>query len=172
MAEIAQYRAPGSIVKAGAVGVVTLALLAFMGRFEGERYQPYQDPAVPGLWTVCKGITNRAAPGWVVPGKLYSVEECQAKEAELIDTVFAPRIASCTRVDLTQRQWEMLIDFGWNAGVANLCGSTLMRKLNAGDCAGAAGEFERWVQAGGRKWPGLVKRRKAEEREFAPWCKQ
>ena len=48
----------------------------------------------------------------------------------------------------------------------------LMRKLNAGDCAGAAGEFERWVQAGGRKWPGLVKRRKAEEREFAPWCKQ
>lgn len=165
-----QSRAPGAAVAVGATGVVTAFLLAFMGAHEGTRYKPYQDVAVPGLWTVCRGITNRAAHGWVVPGKTYTEAECTAKEIEIIETKIAPVIDTCRKVRITQRQWEMLADFAWNIGTKATCESTLMRKLNAGDCYGAAGEFDRWVKAGGRKWPGLAARRDAEQGEFVAWC--
>lgn len=165
-----QSRSPGAVVAVGATGVVTAFLLAFMGVHEGTRYKPYQDVAVPGLWTVCRGITNRAAPGWVVPGKTYTEAECTAKEIEIIETKVAPVIDTCRKVRITQRQWEMLVDFAWNVGTKSTCESTLMRKLNAGDCYGAAGEFDRWVKAGGRKWPGLANRRDAEQGEFVAWC--
>jgi lysozyme len=164
-------RSPGAIVKAGTVGVVTVFLLTFMGHHEGEKFVPYEDVAVPGLLTVCRGITNRAAPGWVIKDKRYTPAECDAKHAELIEKVFAPGVAKCTRVDITQRQWEMLMDFSWNEGIANTCGSTLMKRLNSGDCTGAVEAFDSWVYAGGRKWPGLINRRDAEQAEFVPWCK-
>ncbi|HTD03821.1 lysozyme [Undibacterium sp.] len=40
---------------------------------------------------------------------------------------------------------------------------TMVRKLNAGDYAGACNELPRWVYAGGKILPGLVKRRAAEQ---------
>ncbi|HCD1077247.1 TPA: glycoside hydrolase family protein, partial [Proteus mirabilis] len=40
--------------------------------------------------------------------------------------------------------------------------STLLKKLNAGDGAGACEEIKRWVYAGGKVWRGLVSRREVE----------
>lgn len=157
-------------VGVGTAGLVSAFLLAFTGKYEGTRYVPYEDPAVPGLWTVCRGVTNRAAPGWVQPGKHYTEAECADKEAKIIQTTIAPVVDACRKVSVTQRQWEMLIDFAWNVGPQNVCHSGLMRKLNAGDCQGAADQFEQWVKAGGRRWAGLVNRRQAEASEFRAWC--
>lgn len=159
-------------IAAGTAGAVTVALLSFMGNFEGDKYIPYQDPAVPGLWTVCRGVTNRLADGWVVPGKKYTEEECRAKETELIQTKISPVIDKCRTVAITQRQWEMLVDFAWNEGSNALCKSTLIRKINAGDCLGAAQEFKRWNKASGKVWRGLIRRRSAEEKEFLAWCER
>ncbi|MBK9497324.1 MAG: glycoside hydrolase family protein [Xanthomonadales bacterium] len=166
---------PGAIVKAGSAGIVTAFLLAWLTMYESSgvrKLVPFEDIAVPGLWTVCNGITNRAAPGWVVPGKRYTESECEAKEIWLIEGVFAPAIAKMVTVDITQRQWEMLIDFAWNVGLENLRTSTLLRRLNAGDCTGAVEEFDKWVRAGKRKYPGLVKRRDANQAQFVGWCKR
>ena len=44
--------------------------------------------------------------------------------------------------------------------------STLLRKLNAGDYAGAADEFLRWNKAGGKVLNGLTRRREAERALF------
>ena len=41
-------------------------------------------------------------------------------------------------------------DFAFNLGQARLKGSTLRRRLQAGDMAGAAGELRKWTRAGGR----------------------
>jgi lysozyme len=162
--------APNTKVVAGTMGAITAGLLAFMAQFEGTRYVPYVDPAVPGLLTVCRGITNRAAPGWVVAGKKYTEQECVDKEVELLEKVFSPPLAAMLKVDVTQRQWEMLLDFEWNEGINNLRTSTLMKKLNAGDCLGAAAEFDNWIKAGGVRLKGLANRRDAEQGEFIKYC--
>lgn len=53
-------------------------------------------------------------------------------------------------------------DFTYNLGAARLRSSTLRRKINAGEWPAAYRELEKWVNGGGRKLPGLVRRRQAE----------
>ena len=63
-------------------------------------------------------------------------------------------------VPLTQGQYDALVSFSFNTG--SLSVSTLRKKLLRGDYEGAAGEFQRWVFAAGRRLAGLVRRREAE----------
>jgi lysozyme len=69
-------------------------------------------------------------------------------------------------VPLTQNQFDALVSFVFNLGVGNFRTSTLLKKLNAGDNDGAAQEFGRWIHAGGKALPGLVRRREAERALF------
>ena len=62
-------------------------------------------------------------------------------------------------VPLTQRQYDALVSFSFNTG--SLSVSTLRKKLLRGDYEGAAGEFQRWVFAAGRRLPAPVRRREA-----------
>lgn len=57
-----------------------------------------------------------------------------------------------------------VVDFTFNLGVGRLQTSTLRRRINPRDWAGAAQEFRRSVYGGGRVLPGLVVRREAEAR--------
>lgn len=75
-------------------------------------------------------------------------------------------VAVAIRVPLQQREFDALVSFAFNVGVGALSGSTLARKLNAGDRAGAAAEFPRWNRSKGRVLPGLSKRRAAERALF------
>jgi lysozyme len=67
---------------------------------------------------------------------------------------------------LSDGQFAALASFAFNLGGGNLAKSTLLKKLNAGDYAGAAEEFGRWVKSGGQTLPGLVARRAAETALF------
>jgi lysozyme len=55
-----------------------------------------------------------------------------------------------------------LADFAYNLGLTRLKSSTLRRKINAGDIAGARIELAKWVRGGGKILPGLVARRAVE----------
>ena len=55
-----------------------------------------------------------------------------------------------------------LTDFAYNLGLGALRGSTLRKRINAGDWDGAKVEIRKWVRGGGRVLPGLVLRREAE----------
>ena len=55
-----------------------------------------------------------------------------------------------------------IVDFTFNLGVGRLQTSTLRRRINLMDWAGAALELRKWVHGGGRVLPGLVARRQAE----------
>jgi lysozyme len=70
-------------------------------------------------------------------------------------------------VQLTQPEFDSLCDFVFNCGSGNFASSTLLKLLNAGDYQGAAHEFERWDKSGGKELAGLLRRRVAEEQEFA-----
>lgn len=66
---------------------------------------------------------------------------------------------------LATGDWRVLnaiVDFAYNLGVGRLQTSTLRRKINAQDWAGAKAELMRWTRGGGRVLPGLVRRREAE----------
>lgn len=132
--------------------------IAAIKAHEGLRLQAYPDPASGGEpWTIGWGHT-----GGVKPGDFITLEQAEQFLAEDIET--AQRgIRNLVKVPLTEGQLWALTSFVFNLGVGALAKSTLLRKLNARDYAGAANEFGRWINAAGKPMPGLVRRR-AEER--------
>ena len=81
-------------------------------------------------------------------------------------------IIARSRVPLTQDHVDALTSLAFNIGESALFGhgkrepSTLWKKLQANDFAGAATEFRRWNRAGGVTLPGLTKRRQREAELF------
>jgi lysozyme len=128
--------------------------------------QAYPDPAhgwaVP---TICQGHTRG-----VFKGQTASKNECELFLAADIADIALPALQKHVRVPVTPAQAVALGDFVFNLGEANFARSTLLKKLNAGDCEGAAKEFSRWDKAGKERLPGLAKRREAERAQFAADC--
>lgn len=67
---------------------------------------------------------------------------------------------------LSDDQFAALVSFTFNMGGSALQRSTMRQKINYGQHKDAGLEFLRWVYAGGKILPGLVKRRKAEHNLF------
>ena len=128
---------------------------------EGLRLKAYPDPGTGGLpWTIGYGSTSGVTQKMVIT-------EAQAEQMLAADLVrFERAVERLVRVPLNQGQFDALVSFTYNVGEGNFTKSTLLRKLNAGDTAGAAEQFKRWVNAGGKVLPGLVKRRVAERALF------
>ena len=79
---------------------------------------------------------------------------------------FERAVERLIKVPLQECQNDALVSFAFNLGSGALQSSSLRRKLNRGDYAGAEREFHKWVFAGGRKLRGLVLRRAAEAELF------
>lgn len=136
--------------------------------------KPDGSPIYDGKWTIGYGCTEGVVEGmrWTHAQALEALRQELAKHAE--------GVARVVTVDLTQEQFDALTLFSYNVGAAALASSTLLRKLNAGDLAGAAPEFDKWVNSNGvKRVPGLVSRRAAEKALFmtpptieAPWMPQ
>jgi lysozyme len=146
--------------------------------YEKLRLQAYPDPGSPrakaqragkpsaGLsgapWTIGWGDTGPD----VVEGLTITVEEADQRFARRMALEFEPAVRRVIKVPLNQRQFDALVSIFYNAGVGNMSGSTLVRLLNLGDYAGAAGQFPRWNQSGGEVMKGLQRRREAERLVF------
>jgi lysozyme len=125
---------------------------------EGLRTSAYRDSV--GVWTIGYGHTNGVKPG-------DACDEGKAADWLLEDVAAAEAAVSrLVSVPLAQGAFDALVDFVFNLGEGALAGSTLLRKLNAGDPAGAAAEFPRWCHAGNAVLPGLVTRRARERALF------
>lgn len=162
----------GTIIVAGAIAPISDRLVDFVQQWEGREYVAYADPGQPKnktLITVCSGITNQALPGFVIEGKTYTKEECDQAEAQILQNV-SKSISVLLKQDVTIEQYEMLIDFTYNVGITNFSKSTLLKKINANDCKGAANEFAKWNRANGKVMRGLTNRRNAEKDRFDNWC--
>lgn len=134
------------------------------------KLDPYLDPV--GIWTIgwghaiwvgndfLRGAENRARARALYPGGITIAQAEDLLRADLMDT--CRDVQSVVRVPLTDNQFAALVSFTFNLGTGNLRKSTLLRLVNAGDFAGAAGEFQKWNKAGGRVLKGLTLRRKAE----------
>ncbi|ENT7738412.1 lysozyme [Salmonella enterica subsp. enterica] len=141
--------------------VIAAAMLGGNGGLEGRRHEPYRD--VAGVLTVCDGHTGKD----IVPGKHYTDAECDAllnKDLALI----AVRIDPLIKASIPNSERAALYSFAYNVGVGAFARSTLLKKLNTGDQAGACNELKRWTYAGGKQWKGLVTRREIEH-EVCTW---
>ena len=148
-----------------ATGVLTLSLsgLAFIGTSEGKRNVGYYDAV--GVPTSCVGHTGPD----VKVGKFYSDAMCDDLLRK--DTAVAQRdVQRLVTAKVTQEQYDALVSFTFNLGGPNLASSTLLKKINAGDCLGAAKEFPRWNRAKGIVLPGLTTRRNAEAHMWESGC--
>lgn len=143
-----------AVAGAGALAIVTVFLGGKDG-VEGRKYEAYKD--VAGVWTVCDGHTGRD----IVRGKTYTDRECD----QLLWKDLQPAkrtVDNLVKVPLGEYQRAALYSFVFNVGSDAFSKSTLLRKLNRGDHAGACEEMRRWVYAGGMRWKGLQNRREME----------
>jgi lysozyme len=131
-------------------------------QFEGVRLTAYPDPATGGdPWTIGYGHTGPE----VHSGMTITQEQAENYLMQDVAKAAADVNAKVT-VEITQGEFDALVDFAFNCGCGNLNGSTLLKKLNAGDYEGAAHEFEKWDMAAGKHMAGLLRRRQAEELLF------
>jgi lysozyme len=123
--------------------------------FEGLRLCKYKDPV--GIWTICYGHTG------FNPNNVNCMTEAQCVQTLRNDIArFETCVNNAVKVALNSNRFSALVSFSFNVGCGALQGSTLLRILNQGNYGGVCTELKKWVNGGGRRLPGLVRRRDAE----------
>lgn len=157
----------GAVARRVVVGALSISAAGTAGiiAHEGEVRKVYLDPI--NIPTVCVGhiATVKSTP----VGTPFSAERCRELLKQDLSASEAG-VRRAVKVPITQAQYDALVSFTFNVGPAAMQGSTLVRKLNAGDCWGAGAEFSRWTMAGGKHLRGLEIRRADERAAFETGC--
>lgn len=140
--------------------------IALIKDFEGCSLTAYPDPGTGGApWTIGYGWTQPVDGKPVRPGmKIDKDTADRLLKTGLVS--YENDVTRLVKVMLSQGQFDALVSFAYNLGARALSTSTLLRKLNSGDYAGAADEFLHWNKAGGKVLNGLTRRREAERALF------
>lgn len=134
--------------------------------FEGFSEVAY--PCSAGVWTIGFGTTKWYGSKDVIDGeKIDKATALKLLQHDLGE--FEEQVNRLVQVPLTQNQFDALVSFTYNVGGGALEQSTLLKKLNKGDYAGAAKQFMRWNKADGKVVKGLTNRRKREMELFSTY---
>jgi lysozyme len=114
--------------------------------------------------TIGWGSTHHG--GHIFDEKTYwTREQCDAAFMKDMEA-FEKAVRRNVKVALTPWQFDALVSFTYNVGEGNLKKSTLLKKVNSLDFAGAAQEFHKWNKANGKVLAGLTRRRASESLLF------
>lgn len=133
---------------------------SFIKEHEGLRLEAYRCSG--GVWTIGYGHTGTDVQQGL------QIDRAEAERLFGNDVArFEQELNRLLRTDgvaeLTQNQFDALLDFAFNVGCAKMRSSTLWRKIKANvNDPTIPDEFKRWKYAGGSISPGLVRRRAAE----------
>jgi lysozyme len=126
--------------------------------FEGFSSKPYLCPAK--LATIGYGNT------FYRDGRKVTMIDKSITKAEAFDMFkdiadkFAKRVSTLVTQPITQNQFNSLVSFAYNVGVANFMNSTLLKKVNLNHTDPAIRtEFLKWDKVGTKKLAGLTRRR-------------
>ena len=133
-------------------------------RWESFRANAYLCPA--GVWTIGWGSTGPD----IKRGMVWTLPQADARFAQDLQ-VFGTGVARLLRVSASAHEMAAMVSLAYNIGLASFSRSTLLRKFNAGDRAGAAAQFAVWNKARDKKGvlkvlPGLTARRTHEANVF------
>lgn len=143
-----------------AISALALSASALVGIAVHEGYSPIAYRPVPGdVPTIGFGTTDGVKMG-------DRTDPVQALTRKLADVQqFEGALRQCVRVPLHQHEYDAFLSLAYNIGPGAFCGSTLVRRLNAGDYVGACAEILRWDRFQGQPLRGLTLRRQAEHRQ-------
>lgn len=130
-------------------------------RYEGFESRPYLDAV--GIPTIGFGATHYGN-GIKVRMSDKSITEKEGTDLliRMLES-YENSVKMLVTREINQNQFDALVSFTYNLGAANLGKSTLLKKVNTNPCdLSIADEFMKWVNAGGKKLNGLVRRRKEE----------
>lgn len=144
----------GGIAGASAAAVIALTV-TIVQPWEGRHLQAYRD--IVGVWTICDGETRG-----VKPGQVATPAQCDTMLYRSL-TEFKAKLDKCLTHPLPLKTSASLLSWTYNVGPGAACSSTLVKKANAGDLAGACDQLPRWNRAGGNVVRGLTNRRLAEQ---------
>jgi lysozyme len=131
--------------------------------FEG--FVPHRYICAAGFWTIGIGHLIKKGEKWDNP--TITITEPEALELLDKDNDEAEMaVLRLIQVPLEDYQFDALVDFTFNLGAGSLQRSTLRSMLNRGEYIEAADQFPLWCWGGGRKWPGLYRRRIRERNLF------
>ena len=134
-------------------------LNALLKKFEGCKLKAYRCPA--GILTIGYGHTSAAGMPAVIDGMTITQKQCDdILRMDLIQ--YETDVINMVKQPLTQNQFDVLVDFCYNAGAGNLKSSTMLKKINSGNLDMVPAELMKWTKGGGKVLPGLVRRRQAE----------
>ena len=139
------------------IAALSLTAVGFVGILGYEGYSGETIIPIPGdVPTIGFGTTEGVRHG-------DTITPPQAVKRALQDVQkYEGAIKRCVWVPLHQHEYDAYASLAYNIGPGSFCGSTLVKKLNQEDYAGACAEISRWVYAGGKKIQGLVNRRAKE----------
>ncbi len=119
-----------------------------------------------GVWTIGYGQTGSYYGKRVRRGMTTTKAEAHTWLRDHSIKTYEDAVTQAVKVPINQNQFDALVSFSYNVGVGALKQSTTLRKLNAGDYAGAADALTMWTKCNGKVLAGLVRRRKEERALF------
>lgn len=127
-------------------------------RLPDGRIAAYLDAV--GIPTIGYGHTKDVKIGQIIT--VQNAEKFLLEDLEIAESA----VVKLVQIPINDNQFSALVSFAFNVGTGALARSTLLKELNRKKEKEAADQFLRWVRAGGRKLPGLVRRRQAERKLF------
>lgn len=150
---------------------INAAGLALVKEFEGLRLLAYDDLApnrklkagdrVVGTLTIGHGHTG---PEVHIGQRITAIEAERLLREDLREAETA--VSGALARPAGDNAFSAMVSLAFNIGGGRFARSSVCRRFNRGDTAGAAAAFALWNKAGGRVLPGLVRRRAAEAALF------
>jgi lysozyme len=107
--------------------------------------------------TYCYGQTDEL--GEVKVGQRFTKVDCDAAIQKSLPK-YVNGIAKCATHVFPVKIWAALLDGAYNAGIAAVCRSPMMARINEGDYAGGCNAFAGWyIRSDGVIRKGLIARR-------------
>lgn len=139
-------------------GVLSLSAAGLIGIAMNEGYVGTASPPVKGdVPTVGFGHTgpevhngDKTTPQRALQTLLYDATDAQKY------------VRKCAPVPMTQGEFDAYTSLAYNIGGYKFCASTVVKKLNTGDYAGACAEILNWDKFKGKPLAGLTNRRQQE----------
>lgn len=142
---------------------ISRAGIDLIKKWEGCKLKAYRCSA--GVLTVGFGHTSAAGEPKVAGGMI--ITQAQADEILVHDLVkYEAAVQKALTRSATQNQFDAMVSLAFNIGPGAFAKSSLVRRFNDGDLAGAADAFLLWRKAAGKVLPGLEARRKDERALF------
>jgi len=142
------------------IAALTISGLGFISILGYEGYTSMAIQPVEGdVWTYGFGTTGGVKEGDTIE-PMAAIQRAYSD----VDAV-QKRVKSCITAELSQGEFDAFCSLAYNIGTAAFCSSTLVKKVNGGDHAGARKELLRWVYFKGKKLNGLVNRRESEYKQ-------